>query len=212
MKIKRPLKYATIIDRQGDCGVFDTMEDAIKLAYEASMKYSKYSPSRKSEIIEAVVKKLEDNLEYLTSMACKEAGICSYDDILSKNATVLTNSLSDKYLQARLAARNRNNNEDSYIVNGVITSSVNPIETIIKNTIAILKNGNSVVFSSDKNVRNVFGYAVKLINNAIEEANGPKNLIVTVKEPSMENTNVMIEHENITLISEITNTAEKIAL
>lgn len=214
MIVKKPIQYAIIIDRQGDCGVFDTMNDAIQCAHAACEEYSKYSISRKDDIIDAVTKELEAHLEELSLMTCKETGINSYDDILYRNTIALNNCENDKYLEAKLAVNNKTNNcEDSYVVNGVIISSSNPIETIIKNSILMLKAGNAVVFSSNQNVKHVLAYTIKLINNAIEAVNGPKNLIVTVKNPSIENTNIMIEHEKITLISAIDNhSAEKIAL
>lgn len=212
--IKKPLQFAIVINRQGDSGVFDTMNDAIKSAYVASEEYSKCSLSLKNDLIDAVTKQLEAHLEELSLMTCKETGISSYDNILCNNTVALSNSKNDKYLEARLATNNKTNNcEDSYIVNGVIVPATNPIETIIKNSILMLKAGNAVIFSSNENVKHVFAYAIKLINNAIESVNGPENLIVTVKEPSTENTNIMIEHEKLNLISAIdTHTSEKVAL
>lgn len=215
MIIKKPIQYAVIIDRQGDYGVFDTMEDAIKLACEACEEYSKYSLSRKNEIINAVTKELETHVDELSLMTSKETGTNLYDDILYKNTIALNNCKNDKYFEARLAANDRvNNSENSYIVNGVVVPSLsNPIEIIIKNCILMLKTGHAVVFSSDKKVKHVFAYAIKLINKAIEAVDGPKNIIVTVKEPNIENTNIMIQHEKITLLSEIDNhNSEKIAL
>lgn len=215
MIIKKPIQYAIIIDRQGDYGVFDTMDDAIKLAYEASEEYSKYNLSRKNEIVEAIIKKLEDNLEDLSLMTCKETGTDSYDDILYTNTIALNNYKNDKYLEAKLAAINKVNNlENSYIVNGIVVpSSSNPIEIIIKNSILMLEAGHSVVFSSNEEVKHVFAHAVKLINKAMEAIDGPKNIIATVKEPSIENTNTMIKSKKITLVSAIDNhDAEKIAL
>ncbi|NRU66497.1 hypothetical protein DFH40_002828 [Clostridium beijerinckii] len=47
MIVKKPIQYAVIIDRQGDCGVFDTMEDAIKLAHVACEKYKQYSEQKR---------------------------------------------------------------------------------------------------------------------------------------------------------------------
>lgn len=210
MIVKRPIKYAIIIDRQGDCGVFDTMTDAIELAYKASKEYANFSISRKNEIIDAVIKSLETHLDELTKMICNENNTYSYDEVLYKNTIALNSSKNEKYIEAKLSV---NNSEDSYIVNGVVISSSNPIETIVRNSILGLKSGNSIVFSSNKNVKHVVAYVVKLINKAISTISGPKNLIVTVKEPSIENTDIMMENEKITLISGVDNHAsEKIAL
>lgn len=198
MIIKKPLQYANVIDRQGNSGVFDTMTDAIRLASSACEKYSKYSLAKMNDIIDAVIIELESHLEELISMACKETGLNAYDDILNNNTILLIN----------LKNTSVNKHDDSNIVNGIIISSSNSIETLIKHSISSLNAGHAVVFSSNKNVKHVFAYAVQLINNAIEAVNGPKNLIVTVKEPSNENTKIMIENEQITLLSNINNNSE----
>lgn len=213
MIVKKSIQYAKVIDRQGDCGVFDTMNDAIKSAYIASEDYSKYSLSRKNEIIEAVTEELKTHLEELTSMTCKELNTNSYDDNLNKNRATLNNSKNDKYLESRLAAKGKVNNcSDIHIVNGILVSCSNPIETIINYSLSVLKAGNAIVFSSNKNSKDVIAYAIKLINNSISAVDGPKNLVVTVKEPSEKNTSIMIEDERITMLSAGNNAAEKIAL
>lgn len=209
MIVKKPIQYAVIIDKQGDCGVFDTMNDAIESAYVASEKYSNYSLSRKKEIIDVFKKELEEHMDELNIMACKEIGTKSYNDNIYKTAQ------NTKCVENELINNDEIENSEtpSYVVNGVIVNLSNPIETIIKNSISILETGHAIVFSSHPNLKNVFAYAIQLINKAIQAVDGPKNLIVTVKEPSIENTNIMIEHEKITMIPAIANhNAEKIAL
>lgn len=216
MIIKKPLQFATVIDRQGDCGVFDTMEDAIRLACEASKEYSTLDVSKKNDILDAITKVFDDNLEELSLMASKETcTTCnnSYNDVHFKTSVVLNNYKNDNYFKPTLATDNKTeDSEETCIVNGVIVPECTPVETIIKNSVLSLKAGNAVVFSPNKNAKHVFAHAIKLINNAIEAVGGPKNLIVTIKEPSEENTNIMIENENIALFSTIVNNTANIAL
>ncbi|WP_315068905.1 aldehyde dehydrogenase family protein [uncultured Clostridium sp.] len=210
MIIKRPLQYATVIDRQGDCGVFDTMDDAVRLACIAAEKYSNLDAAKKNYIINTVTDLFKNHLDELSSMLCKEIGQDSYNDILHDNIVALNNCKNNSILSI-------NNKVNDYInscmVNGIIVESSNPIETIIQNSILTLEAGNAIVFSPNKNVKHVFAYTIKLINNAIESIGGPKNLVVTVKEPSDENTNIMIENEKVNLISAINScNTEKVAL
>lgn len=210
MIIKRPLQYATVIDRQGDCGVFDTMDDAVRLACIAAEKYSNLDTAKKNYIINVVTDLLKNHLDELSSMLCKEIGQDSYNDILHDNIVALNNCKTNSILSI-------NNKVNGYInscmINGIIVESSNPIETIIQNSILTLEVGNAVVFSPNKNVKHVFAYTIKLINNTIESIGGPKNLVVTVKEPSDENTNIMIENEKVNLISAINScNTEKVAL
>ncbi|NSB14871.1 aldehyde dehydrogenase family protein [Clostridium beijerinckii] len=210
MIVKKPIQYAVIIDRQGDCGVFDTMEDAIKLAHVACDEYKQCSEQKKNEIVDSVIKELELHLEEVSLMTCKENGSSSYSNILYNNTNALDKCLNDKYLESRLSIINCDN---SYTVNGVIVEASNPIETIIKNSILMLKAGHAVVFSSNEDVKEVFSYTIKLINRAIEAVGGPRNLVVTVKKPSVESTDILVSHEKIILISAIDNQdTRKIAL
>lgn len=41
---------------------------------------------------------------------------------------------------------------------------------------------------------------VELINEAVRKAGGPENLVVTIDEPSIENTNKMMENPNIKML------------
>lgn len=173
-------------------------------------KYKQYSEQKKNEIVDSVIKELELHLEELSLMTCKENGVSSYSNILYNNTNALDKCLNDKYLESRLSIINIDN---SYTVNGVVVEASNPIETIIRNSILMLKAGHAVVFSSNEDIKEVFSYTIKLINRAIEAVGGPRNLVVTVKNPSVENTNILISNEKITLISAIDNQdARKIAL
>lgn len=64
----------------------------------------------------------------------------------------------------------------------------------------MLASGNTVVFSPHPGAKKVSSYTVQLINSAIIKAGGPKNLVVTIKEPSTNNTNIMLKHEKVIMI------------
>jgi propionaldehyde dehydrogenase len=56
------------------------------------------------------------------------------------------------------------------------------------------------VFSPHPRAKNVSIKLVTMLNKALEEAGAPDNLIATVKEPSIENTNIMMEHPKIRML------------
>ena len=212
MIIKKPLQYAIIIDKQGDYGVFDTMNDAIESASVAGKNYSQFSIQKKEEIISSLNKYLNSHIEEITKMLSKETGIGSYDDNLIKNNTALKKALNIKNLEDILT--NNNTDENSEImITGVVVPLEDSIGTLINHSISSILLGNAVVFSSHPSVKRTFAYTIKLINKAIKNAKGPKNLIVTVKEPSLENTNIMLNHDNVTESSMLNYySTEKIAL
>lgn len=75
MIIKRPLESVVVIDRQGDMGVFDTMNDAIESAHIAQKEYSKYNISKREEIIESFKNELRNHIEELSMMTYNETGM-----------------------------------------------------------------------------------------------------------------------------------------
>lgn len=212
MIIKKPLQYAIIIDKQGDYGVFDTMNDAIESASVASKEYSQLSIQKKEEIINSLNKELNSNLEEITKMLSQETGIGSYDDNLIKNTIALKKVLDIKILEDMLS-NNITDEDFEVMVNGVVVTLEDSIVTIITHSISSILSGNAVVFSSHPKVKNTFSHTIKLINKAIENVKGPKNLIVTVKEPSIENTNIMLSNDTIIEFPMINYcSTEKIAL
>lgn len=196
MIIKKPLQYAVIIDKQGDYGVFDTMNDAIESASVASKEYFQLSIQKKEEIISSLNKELNSNLEQITKMFSEETGIGSYDNNLIKNTIALKKVLDIKNFEDMLSGNITDGNFEP-LVNGVVVPLEDSILTIINHSISSILSGNAVVFSSHPNVKKTFAHTIKLINKTIENVQGPKNLIVTVKDPSIENTNIMLSNDNI---------------
>ena len=64
----------------------------------------------------------------------------------------------------------------------------------------MLAAGNAVVFSPHPRAKNVTLYLIKAINRALKEAGAPDNLVVTVAEPSIENTNAMMKHPKVRML------------
>ena len=60
--------------------------------------------------------------------------------------------------------------------------------------------GNSVVFSPHPRAKEVSELTIRLINRALKEAGAPDNLVVSVKEPSIENANIMMKHAKVRLL------------
>ena len=75
---------------------------------------------------------------------------------------------------------------------GSITPSTNPSETVLCNSIGMIAGGNAVVFNPHPNACKVANYAVDLVNRGILAAGGPENLVVSVKKPTHESSNEMM--------------------
>jgi propionaldehyde dehydrogenase len=83
---------------------------------------------------------------------------------------------------------------------GAITPTTNPNESLINNGICMLSGGNTVVFSPHPKAVKTSHYTLKLMNQAIYEATGLKNLMVTTFEPTIESCNEMMAHPKINML------------
>ena len=83
---------------------------------------------------------------------------------------------------------------------GAITPTTNPTETITCNSIGMLAAGNAVVFSPHPRAKALSVWQVKTLNRALRGVGAPENLIVTVAEPSLANTNAMMSHPRVVML------------
>lgn len=136
-------------------------------------------------------------------MTVEETGMGNYSHKFLKNRLVLekTPGVEDLKTDAYTGDNGLTLVELSpYGVIGSITPTTNPTETILCNTIGMLAAGNSIVFSPHPRSKEVSLFTIKLINKALKEAKAPDNLVVTVKNPTIENANIMMNHEKVKLL------------
>lgn len=184
-------------------GVFENMNDAIEAASIAQKEFSKYSLSRRCKIIESMREELSKNIEAFAKMGVEETGMGRFEDKVSKHKLAIEKTPGVEDLKSEVDTGDGGltlYEMSPFGVIGAIAPSTNPTETIICNSIGMLAAGNSVVFSPHPGGKKVSVLAVEIINKAIEKVNGPKNLVVTVKEPTIESTNAMLKHEKINMI------------
>ena len=83
---------------------------------------------------------------------------------------------------------------------GAITPCTNPTETIICNTIGMLAGGNTVGFNPHPAAIKTSIFAVNMLNEASLEAGGPDAIACTVENPTLETSNIMMKHKDISLL------------
>ena len=66
--------------------------------------------------------------------------------------------------------------------------------------IGMLAAGNSVVFNPHPAAKRVSAFTIGLLNQAIQGAGGPPNLLVTMAEPTIESAQKLFEHPGISLL------------
>ncbi len=184
-------------------GIFDTMDEAVEAAYTAQKKYTTYSLEQREKLIAAMKKAIMDNAMEVANLCVKETEMGRVDHKYLKLKLIAEKTQGTEILKPEVYTGDNGLTlieRGAFGVIGSIAPSTNPAATVACNSIGMLASGNTVVFSPHPGALNSSLSMIRILNKAIKEAGGPENLITTVKEPSIENTNIMISHPKIRLV------------
>lgn len=189
---------------EGD-GVFADMDGAVNAAAAAAQAYRRCTMADRRRFVSAIreVMLKPENLDYMSVQAVIETGMGNAEHKYLKNKAAAegTPGVEDLETTAWSGDEGLTTVEYSaYGVIGAITPTTNPTETVTCNSIGMLAAGNAVVFSPHPRAKNLTLWQVRQLNQALRAAGAPENLIVTVSEPSIENTNKMIAHPGVKML------------
>jgi propionaldehyde dehydrogenase len=189
---------------QGD-GIFADMDDAVAAAVAAAAAYRSCTMADRRRFVAAIREAMlaPENLDYMASQAVLESGMgdVAHKYLKNKVAATTTPGVEDLETSAWSGDEGLTTVEYSaYGVIGAVTPTTNPTETVTNNAIGMLAAGNAVVFSPHPRAKNLSIWQVRTLNRALREVGAPENLIVTVAEPSIENTNKMIAHRGVRML------------
>ncbi len=184
-------------------GIFNQVDEAVAAADRAQKQLADLPLATREKIIANMRKRAMEKVEDLARMANQETGYGRVEDKIQKNKLVIekTPGLEDLYPLSRSGDHGLMLEEQApYGVIGAITPSTNPTATVINNSISMIAGGNAVVFAPHPAAARCSQFAMTLLNDAIVEAGGPENLLVTVASPSVENAQKIMTHPGIRLL------------
>lgn len=189
----------------GNYGIFDSMDEAVEAAEKAQRAYMDCSIKERECFVQAIrdVVLKKENLNLISKLAVEETGMGNYPHKIIKNRLAAEKSPGTEDLSTKALSGDDGLTLVEYCPFGVIgsiTPATNPTETVICNSIGMVAAGNTVVFSPHPRAKKVTLKLITMINKALEEAGAPANLITTVKEPSIENTNSMMKHPKVRML------------
>ena len=185
----------------GDFGLFDRLEDAVQAAQAAQKKIS--TVAMRDKIIAAIRKAGLENAKAFAEIAHNETGMGRVSDKIAKNILVCertpgTECLSPMAISGDMGLTLIENAPWGVIAS--VTPSTNPTATVINNAISMIAGGNSVIFAPHPNAKRASQTAIQVLNKAIIEATGVANLLVAVKEPTIEVAQELFSHPRIKLL------------
>lgn len=85
------------------------------------------------------------------------------------------------------------------VIAGLVPST-NPTSTVLYKSEIAIKAGNAIVFSPHLNALRCILETVKVIRQAIAEAGGDENLVSCISIPTMQATDTLMKHPNVSMI------------
>ena len=197
---------AAVASRAGSSpstGVYATVDEAVQAAQRAQPVFVRLPLVTRARIIAAIREKMIGEAAALARAAHEETGLGRAEDKVVKNLLVTekTPGLEDLYPQAVTGDHGLSLFEPApFGVIGAITPVTNPTSTIICNTIGMLAAGNAVVFNVHPSARRCSIQTVELLNQAIQSAGGPPDVVTCLSSSSIEMAQQMMAHRSIRLL------------
>lgn len=184
-------------------GIFDEVNSAVysvRMAYE---RYSNLSLEDREEIIEAIRVRLNEHIELLAEMTVEETGMGNIPDKITKLYAAInkTPGLEDLITEVKTGDRGMTLYElSSFGVVCAMEPVTSPAASIINHTIGFLAAGNAVFICPNPRAVKVSNYVTSLISNAIVEACGIDNLVVSLDESNISLMQEVMHHPDIDMI------------
>lgn len=182
------------------------VEMLIKEAKTAQDEYQTYNQEQVDKIVDAVAIELTNAAETLAQMAHEETGLGKVEDKKTKNlfaSEVVYESIKDK---PTVGVIHRDKEKgiieigDPMGVIAALIPTTNPTSTVIFKALLALKTRNGIVFSPHPAAIKSIVETVRLVERAAMEAGAPEGLVQVIEEPTLEETQRMMQHEDTALI------------
>ncbi|MBI4804369.1 MAG: aldehyde dehydrogenase EutE [Desulfovibrio sp.] len=200
-QLGRSVAAAPAAPAQGDWGVFERLEDAVCCADEARKHLETIATREK--VVRAIRRAARANARRLAEMAVDETGMGRIEDKVKKNLLVAHRTPGPEILAPTAMTGDAGLTLVENAPWGVIASvtpSTNPAATVINNSISMLAGGNAVVFAPHPGAKRTTQEAIRILNKAVHEATGINNLMVCVKEPTIDVAKQLFTYPGIDLL------------
>ncbi len=184
-------------------GVFATPDEAVKAANAALIRFRRVSLTQRKAIIKAMREAAIENAQKLAQLAVQETGMGRVSDKVLKNLLVAEKTPGVEILPNDAYVGDDGLTLEECAPFGVIlsiTPVTNPTATVINNAISMVAAGNTVVFAPHPASQQSSLATMDILNEAIESAGGPANLLVAAATATIEVAQELMSHPQINLI------------
>ncbi len=188
---------------KGD-GLFHDPDSAVAAAAAAHEQLAEMPLDLRKKMVESMRAVAREYALPLAQFAHDETGMGRAEDKLQKNLLTAAKTPGPEWLEPHVWTGDDGLTLTEYAPYGVIASitpSTNPTSTIINNSISMISAGNAVVFNAHPSAKGCSAYTIQLLNQAIQNAGGPANLLACIAEPTIDSAQALMTHKRVRLLA-----------
>lgn len=184
----------------------DELNALVARVKKAQAEFANFSQEQVDAIFRAAAMAASAARIPLAKMAVEESGMGVVEDKVIKNhfaSEYIYNAYKDEktcgILEENEAFGTLTIAEPVGIICGIVPTT-NPTSTAIFKSLISLKTRNAIIFSPHPRARKSTNYAAKIVLDAAVKAGAPKDIIGWIDEPTVELSNALMQHPEISLI------------
>ncbi|MCZ2258668.1 aldehyde dehydrogenase family protein [Sporosarcina sp. G11-34] len=178
----------------------------IEEAKAAQQKYESFNQEQVDKIVDAVAAEMTAITKELAQMAFEETGFGKVEDKITKNlfaSEAIYSSIKDERTVGIIHHDEAEGIYEIAVPMGVVAALIpmtNPTSTVIFKALLSLKTRNAIVFSPHPAAVKSIVETARRIEEVAVKAGAPAGLIQVIEQPSLEETERMMQHEDTAII------------
>ncbi len=188
--------------RDGDWGVFASVDQAIDAAGEAFEKFSEAPLAHRATAIQIVKQMCEDQAEELGRAELEETKIGRLDHKIEK-LKIIKLVPGVEFLRTDAMSGDHGIMLTEYApfgVVGAITPVTHSLPTLAGNVVNMIAGGNTLVVNPHPSGARIACEGVRRFNQAIYKATGLENLVCIVEKPTLDTAATIFSHRGVKLL------------
>lgn len=182
------------------------VRNLVARAKEAEKTLSTFPQEKLDAICAAIAAACMEHAEELAKMAVQETGFGKWEDKILKNtlgSRITWESVKDMKTVGVLREDKDKGVCEIGVPMGVVAAlipSTNPTSTAMYKSIISIKAGNAIVISPHPGAKNCITETYKIIKEAAERAGAPEGTVCCVSLTTMEATDTLLKHPDVSII------------
>lgn len=185
-------------------GIHEDPDEACEAARQGCEELGRLGFNIRAKLVDAMRAAALQSLEEWSREAVSETGMGRVSDKIEKNRLVTTKTPGPEIIgRPDTCSGTDGLTATETAPFGVIASIIpctNSTETVVNNGISFVASGNGAVFNPHPIAKRISNEAVRTLNRAIAEAGGPKSVLCSMSEPTVESAQYLMKHERVRLV------------